>query len=124
MSDLCILSITGRLTKDAEEKVSKNGKFFLQMDVAVNTGFGDNQRTSFIRVTKWGDSGKKLLVYLTKGTQVSVSGEMYIDKYKNADTGKEYTNVMLTAQQFNFFTTPEASRDNNADEITGDKVPF
>ena len=124
MSDLCALSITGRLTKDAEEKVSKNGKMFLQMDVAVNTGYGDNQKTSYIRVNKWGESGRKLITYLTKGTQVSVSGDMYIDKYKNVDTNKEYTNVVLTAQQFNFFTTPENAVGSNADEIAGDKVPF
>lgn len=124
MSDLSILSVTGRLTKNAEEKTSKNGKFYIQMDIAVNTGFGDNQRVSYVKVNKWGDSGKKLLIWLTKGTQVSASGEMYINKYKSEETGKEYTDVILTAQQFNFFTTPENSKDNSAEEITGDTIPF
>lgn len=122
MSDLFAMSVTGRLTKDAEEKVSVNGKRYIQMDVAINTGFGDNKKVSYIKINKWGESTRKLLIYLTKGTQISASGEVYIEKNTSQETGKEFTNIILTANMFNFFSTAENSA--NGDEIANDKVPF
>lgn len=122
MSDLFAMSVTGRLTKDAEEKVSVNGKRYIQMDVAINTGFGDNKKVSYIKINKWGESTRKLLIYLTKGTQISASGEVYIEKNTSQETGKEFTNIILTANMFNFFST--ADNGANGDEIVNDKVPF
>ena len=64
----------GRLTRDAELRVTENGNMVLNFTVAVDTGYGDNKVTEYIECSLWGERGEKIGEYLTKGLQVFVSG--------------------------------------------------
>lgn len=81
----------GHLTNDATTRTVKvKGADTLVTDftVAVNEGFGDTQRTEYIRCSIWRDRGAKLQQYLTKGRSVTVRGaisaQAWIDKDGNA----------------------------------------
>ena len=94
MSDLSVYSFTGRLTHDAEYRTLASGKGLLTANVAINTGYGDYRKVTFIKVNQWGESGIKIQPYLTKGTLVSSTGEPSINRWTGKD-GTENTELQV-----------------------------
>lgn len=91
--------INGNLTNDMEVVVAKNytvGNF----TIANNEGFGDNQKTSFVRCSIFGENRVKALEkFLLKGAKVLVCGKLDITtkeegKGKNKEF-KNYTNIIV-----------------------------
>ena len=105
MSDLNVMSLTGRLTKDATfGTVGSSGKQLLSMNVAVNTGFGQSKKTLFIKVNMWGERGEKIAQYLKKGTVVAVSGPLSLNEWTSAD-GTAMTDLVVTTFGVDFYNT-------------------
>ena len=105
MSDLNVMSLTGRLTKDATfGTVGSSGKQLLSMNVAVNTGFGQSKKTLFIKVNMWGERGEKIVQYLKKGTVVAVSGPLSLNEWTSAD-GAAMTDLVVTTFGVDFYNT-------------------
>lgn len=71
-----IVTLAGTTGKDAVFKTTQNGKELCSVSVAVNTGYGDNKTTTWWDVTRWGKGADKLAQLLTKGTKVTVIGEV------------------------------------------------
>lgn len=44
-------------------------------------GYGDKKTTNWFRCTVWGKRGRSIAQYLTKGTKVTVQGELSIGSY-------------------------------------------
>lgn len=120
MSDLNSFSITGRLTKDATFKqVGNASKKLLTMDVAVNTGWGDNKQTLYIKVNMWGDRGEKILPYLHKGTLVAVTGTLSKNSWTGSD-GEERSDLVITTYSVDFYSTSGTK----SDYTTGQSNPY
>lgn len=83
--DLNSFAFTGRLTQDATVRTLASGKKVLTANVAVNTGYGEYKKTLFIKVQQWGDSGDKIVSYLTKGSLVSGQGELSRNEWTTGD---------------------------------------
>ena len=84
---ISMITVSGRLTKDAEFKDSKSGGF-TAFGLAVNTSTKDSEGNyipNFYDVTVWGAYGKALLPRLTKGTQVTVVGDYAYVPYTAKD---------------------------------------
>jgi len=72
-----VFMIEGRLTKDAEVRMTQAGKSVAGFTVASDVGFGDNKKTLFMDCSLWGKRAEGgLIQYLTKGTSVVVHGEL------------------------------------------------
>ncbi len=84
-----VISIAGALGKDAVFKSTQQGHDLCTFPVAVSTGFGDKKATTWFDVTKWGKGSDKLASFLTKGTKVSVSGELGTREHE----GKTYLQI-------------------------------
>ena len=71
-----IFSFTGNLGKDC--RVGKAGNSTVcNFNVAVKSGFGNNEQTLWIDCALWGKQAEsKLPEYLLKGQKVAVSGEL------------------------------------------------
>ena len=105
MSDLSNYSFTGRITKDAKFNTLASGKSLLDVSVAVNTGYKDNAKTTFISVKKWGESGKNLVPYLTKGTLVAGSGQLSLSEWTDRE-GKSRTTVEVMVSDLQLLAAP------------------
>lgn len=81
-----IATIAGNLGKDAELKSTQSGDQFCRFSVAVTTGWGDRKATTWWDVTRWGKGAEKLAPMLTKGTKITVSGEISTREHE----GKTY----------------------------------
>ena len=71
-----VLVISGNLGQDAESGTA-GSTATLKFSVPMKSGYGDRQKTSWVRCTLWGKRAEGGLVnHLTKGTPVCVSGEL------------------------------------------------
>lgn len=88
---LNVWCFTGRLGRDAETRYLPAGTQVLEFSVAVDVGYGDKKNTIWTKCTLFGERGGKLAQYLTKGTQVAVSGEVNLREWQDRDGGKRST---------------------------------
>lgn len=70
------LLLIGRLTKDSELRYTQAGKEVLDINLAVDDGYGENKKTIWFRCSLWGERALKLGEYLTKGKQVYIEGRL------------------------------------------------
>lgn len=66
----------GRLGKDAEMKMTKDGKAMISFSVATDRGTGESRQTDWINCSWYSQSAEKILPFMTKGRQVLVQGEI------------------------------------------------
>ena len=92
--------LCGNLTKDMDVKIIKGktkksddtivGRFTL----AVNEGYGENKKATFIPVTIFNKTVENLEEYLIKGTKVNVVGRLDINNVETEDGYKTYVSVI------------------------------
>lgn len=66
----------GRVGRDAETRFTQAGKPVTGWSLAVDSGYGQNKTTLWLDCTLWGERGEKVAQYITKGSQVGVTGEL------------------------------------------------
>jgi single-strand DNA-binding protein len=77
---------TGNLGKDAEVKVTQSGMSVCSFSVAVKSGYGDKEKTTWANCALFGKRAEgQLPQYLTKGAQVCISGQLTLDEWKGED---------------------------------------
>lgn len=103
----CVFS--GRLAKDAETRYTQSGTAITTFCMAVKSGFGEHEATSWINCNLW--KREKVAVYLKKGSLVTVSGELQVRKYEDKN-GVERQSVEITVRDFDL---PPKPKDSGAD---------
>lgn len=97
MADLNSITITGRLTKDAEIVTLASGKSVMNLSVACNIGFGQYAQTIFYKVQQWlNNADNKLKPYLLKGALIGCTGEHNINTYTTQAGETRAENVIKT----------------------------
>ena len=79
------ITIIGRITKNGEVQQTEKGGF-VKFSVAVDDGYGADKSTVFFDVAYF---RPQIAGYLTKGTNVAVTGELKTREYN----GKTYLSV-------------------------------
>jgi single-strand DNA-binding protein len=100
-----------------------SGQPVTSFSVAVNTRRGDNQTTTWYRVTAWNGLAETVVKYLEKGRRVLVEGSnlrasAYIDREGNPRASLE-----LTANRVQFMDSAPGGEDG-VDEGDGGEIPF
>jgi len=76
----------GNLGRDVEVRTTQNGTSVATLAIPIQSGYGDNAVTSWVRATLWGKRCEGgLMQYLKKGTSVSVTGEISLTTYTNKE---------------------------------------
>lgn len=93
-TDINVVSLTGRLTRDSELRQTNSGSSVLNFSIANNKSKkkdGENwveQDPNFFNIILWGRQGEVLQQYLTKGQQVAVNGRLQQQTYQTQDGTK------------------------------------
>lgn len=76
-----------RLGKDAELRYLPDSNTpVLQFTAAFDSGYGENKTTTWLQCALFGKRATdKLASYLTKGTQVGLSGEIKLDEWQGRE---------------------------------------
>lgn len=110
--DLNNYSVIGRMTRDLDERAfayTPNGKARLNISIAVNDGYGDNQYTSYFDVVVWGKTAENIKPYLGKGKQICINGRLRQDRWDGND-GAKHSRVVIVAETVQLL----GGRDNGA----------
>jgi single-strand DNA-binding protein len=83
------VTIAGGITKDAIVRRTGDGEPVCGFSVAVDDRQGREKTTLYFDVSLWGKRGETLAQYLTKGSKVSVSGDLS----KREHDGKTYLTI-------------------------------
>jgi single-strand DNA-binding protein len=73
-----------RIGSDPELRFIPSGKAVLTFSAASSTGFGDKQKTLWLRATCW-NKAEKMKEFLVKGNQISITGELSQTEYQAKD---------------------------------------
>ena len=109
--------LCGNLTKDMDVKVVKGktkksddtivGKFTL----AVNEGYGENKKTTFVPITIFNKTVENLEEYLIKGTKVNIVGRLDIQNVETEEGYKTYVSVISNEIQLLKVAEPQETEE-------------
>ena len=86
-----VFTCSTRLYKDAEQRFTQKGDSIVSFKGAVDSGFGDNKETTWIKFNLFGKRGESLLPYLKDKTQVCVNGELANRKWTDKEGQERYS---------------------------------
>lgn len=66
----------GRVGKDAVTRFTQGGDPVAGWSLAVDSGYGQNKQTLWLDCSLWGKRAEKVAEYITKGSQLGVTGEL------------------------------------------------
>ena len=140
MNDMNIVAINGRLTKDAELKYTSGGMaiatFSLASNRSVKKGDKWEDEANFFECTMFGKSAEAVKQYLTKGQQVSISGELRQERWEK--DGQKQSRVTIIVNHLQLVggnqtheERPQSTQRQNVqnsvvppEDFTGDEIPF
>lgn len=103
--------LLGRLTRDPEMKNTTTGKAVTRFSLAVDRRFKnkDGQKEAdFINIVVWGKQAEFAAQYLTKGSQISLSGRLEARSYDAQDGQRRYITEVV-ADEINFVSSGQKS---------------
>ena len=96
--------LLGNLVKDLEVTVTKNDKLVGKTTLAINEGYSDNKKTTFVNLTIFGERCDKLQQYLLKGTGVLIDGKLDINNVQDKEGNwSTYVTVIVNDLQITKF---------------------
>ena len=95
--------LIGRLTRDPQATTFDSGSSCCRFSIAVDRYSRDGEnRADFINITTWNALAQNCVKYLTKGSQVAVTGSIQTGSYEK--DGIEYPTFEIRADQVEFLT--------------------
>jgi len=123
-------TLVGHLGRDPELRYTGSGDAVCSFSLAVNSGFGDNEVTSWWRISVWKKLAEVCKQYLEKGRQVLVVGELKPDpetgdpKIWQGNDGTPRASYELTAFKVEFLGNKGESSQGNAKPASEEPMPF
>ena len=96
------VTIVGRLGQDPEIKYFESGSVKARFSLAVDRNFSkENKITDWFTIEVWGRDAEFVGEWVKKGTMVSVSGQMEVNRYNDqAGNPKEWPLIRGSRVQF------------------------
>jgi single-strand DNA-binding protein len=123
MADLNSFTFTGRLTKDAQLKTLPTGKQLLEVNAAINTGYGNYKKTLFVKINLWGVRGEKIAGFLKKGGLVGVVGVLSKNVWQGND-GTEHSDLVVDAADLQMLSSKKTEAESESESSTDDDIAF
>ena len=122
---------SGRLAKEPDCRYTQSGKAVCQLILAMDDGWGENKKTTFLPVVVWDKMGEACGNNLVKGQAVVVEGRMSVRSYEAHDGSKRYTTEVI-AQHVEFGAKPKglsaASESSpggfGGEDVQDEEIPF
>ena len=92
------VTLIGNLGSDPEMRYTPSGKAVVNMRLAVNTGYGDNQRTDWFTLVAWEKLAEACAQYVVKGSRIYVEGRLQIRQWEGEDGQRRYATEVVARQ--------------------------
>ncbi|MDF9909572.1 UNVERIFIED_ORG: single-strand DNA-binding protein [Pantoea brenneri] len=125
------ITIAGNVGKDAVLRVTPNGKHIASFSLPAKSGFGDNEKTSWLQCKMFGAMAEKLSAGILKGAKVTVTGEFVLEEWTKDDGTKVSTPTILVRdidlppkQNGQQQSRPPQSRGQSTEPQYDNSIPF
>jgi single-strand DNA-binding protein len=120
-----VFTAIGRCGRDAEVRRTQSGKAVAGWSIAVDSGFGENKKTTWFDCSLWGDRAEKLAEYIRKGDRIGVTGEIGTREHD----GRTYVtlnvrDVTLLGEKRDQAPRPAPKEAASGDNFHDDDIPF
>ncbi len=116
--------LVGRLTRDPEVKNTQSGRAVATFTLAVDRrykGKDGKKEADFIPIVFWGKQAELVGQYLSKGSQIGVSGRLQVRNYDAQDGTKRYVTEVI-GDELTFLQTGPQSRSNQNSAPPADNI--
>ena len=113
---LNVVTLTGRLTKDADLRYTGNGQAVASFSLAVDRQFKNangERETDFINVVAWRKTAETLAEHTRKGSLIGIVGRIQTRNYEGND-GKRIYVTEVVADSFTFLESKKQSDGNSS----------
>ena len=112
-----LVVLTGRLTSDAELKVTPSGVSVTSFTIAVDRKgkSGEDKQTDFINIVAWRQTAEFVTKYFQKGSMIGIEGSIQTRKYTDKD-GNNRTAFEVVASNVQFMESKKT--DSGADNLS------
>lgn len=117
--------VIGRLTATPELHKTTNEKSVARATVAINRRYkGQNgeREADFVNIVVWGKLAETLASYATKGSLISIDGELRTRRYEKNGSNHYVTEVLCQSFQLLESRAQRALRENNSNADLADLV--
>ena len=107
--------LIGRLTRDPDLRYGASNNAVMRASLAVDRAFANQngeREADFINIVAFGNRAETMKKYLTKGSQIAISGRIQTGSYDDKDGKKVYTTDVVI-DEFQFLDSKSSRQDNN-----------
>ena len=101
--------LMGRLTRDPEMRHTNSGTPVTTFSLAINSGYGENQRTDFVNCLAWNKTAEFVTKYFTKGKMIIVIGRITTRSWETQDGKRAYATEVV-ANEVSFGETKSSQQ--------------
>lgn len=117
--------LIGRLTATPEMVKTASDRSFTRVTVAVNRRYktqNGEREADFLNVIFWGKLAETLVSYGSKGSLISIDGELRTRKYEKDGSNHHVTEILGQSFQLLESRAQRAMRENNANDNLADVI--
>ena len=116
------ITLMGRVTADLEIQTSTNGTDYIQFNVAVNKGFGEQEHPNFYQCVLFGKATERISkAGVKKGSLLFITGDLDLVEFTRKADNSKGTIAKITVHDWSYVPTGKRTDNNNAN--TGSGVP-
>lgn len=132
-----VFTFSGNCGDDLEIRFTPNRKAIGQVNVPCKSGWGENEKTTWITCKLFGDRAEKLAQYLTKGTKVTVTGRFELDQWEKDGVKHSRPVCIVSDIEWSGQSSPREQQqpqqsprnvpppeDNNFNDFDDSEIPF
>ena len=115
--------LVGRAGRDPEARETGKGDTVANLSLATSSGYGDNEKTDWHRVTFFGIVADTVVQYVKKGQEIYIEGRISYSKYTDREGIEKYSTdiIAYSMQMGQKGNTPSSSQSPSSDD---DDLPF
>ena len=115
--------LVGRAGRDPEARETGKGDTVANLSLSTSSGYGDNEKTDWHRVTFFGKVADTVVQYVKKGQEIYIEGRISYSKYTDREGIEKYSTdiIAYSMQMGQKGNTPSSSQSPSSDD---DDLPF
>lgn len=111
------LAAVVRLGGNAELRFTSENVAVCQFNSALSSGYGKNEKTTWMRCSLFGKRAESLTPMLLKGTQIAVTGEISLNEYTNK-AGEVKSSLELRVNEVTLLGKKDSAESRPAEQKT------
>jgi len=116
--------LVGRVGGDPQTRETGKGETVANISLATNSGYGDNEKTDWHRVTFFGKIADTVSEYVKKGQELYVEGRISYSKYTDKSGVEKYSTDIIAYSMQMGKKSSNAVSSSTGESIEDDSLPF